>query len=343
MSKVTCGFDDYYSDFLQYVEETAVGYLESRLGRKIELERGKDGRLHIPPEWSNLYPVSTDELIARDDFAPNFKRGKVVNNDCPYDWEMYVDDINDLAKPEINRNRHLHVYPGNTKGNTAKFYLKEGIEEAFLEDMTFRDKFVIHAQDQLHKVKLEYLKKKSSAKKKARELVFVGVHCRRTDHIEFEQRRGIPALNVNYFIESMDMFRQWAKKQNKVKSQGKIDLAFVFVSDDMDWGREKLKVRNKERDLYFVGNGKTEDPDGIGQDLALLASCNHTIQSHGSFSAMAGILSGGLRILPEHFPQFRTADTQAKILTLDPFENPLPRIYFFSEMEQIVKDVKNQL
>ena len=35
-----------------------------------------------------------------------------------------------------------------------------------------------------------------------------------------------------------------------------------------------------------------------GMDMALLASCNHTILSYGTFSFWSGFLSGGKRIIP---------------------------------------------
>jgi len=56
----------------------------------------------------------------------------------------------------------------------------------------------------------------------------------------------------------------------------------------MEFGRSKLENRVKEKDIYFVGNGLVDDIDGIGRDLALLANCNHTIESHGSYSFFAG-------------------------------------------------------
>lgn len=63
---------------------------------------------------------------------------------------------------------------------------------------------------------------------------------------------------------------------------------FIYVSDEMESGRLKLTNRNKEQDLYFVGKGQVDDVEAIGVDLALLAICNHTIESHGSFSFFAG-------------------------------------------------------
>ena len=45
----------------------------------------------------------------------------------------------------------------------------------------------------------------------------------------------------------------------------------------------------------------TDKTESIGQDFALLANCNHTIESHGSFSYFAGAFAGGFKIKPNHF------------------------------------------
>ena len=67
-------------------------------------------------------------------------------------------------------------------------------------------------------------------------------------------------------------------------------VAFVFVSDEMQWGRRAL---NKEENVYFVGCGDGDDPDCIGKDFALLSSCNHTITTHGTFGHWAAYMAGG--------------------------------------------------
>ena len=53
--------------------------------------------------------------------------------------------------------------------------------------------------------------------------------------------------------------------------------AFIYVSDDMIWGR--LNILNPHKDVFFVGDGNPYSNDSIGNDLALLAACNHTIIS----------------------------------------------------------------
>ena len=39
------------------------------------------------------------------------------------------------------------------------------------------------------------------------------------------------------------------------------DLIFVFVSDDMAWGKRALAPRNSLRDLYFASEGRPADED----------------------------------------------------------------------------------
>ena len=80
---------------------------------------------------------------------------------------------------------------------------------------------------------------------------------------------GVVPVDRHYYLDAMAAFRDHFAKSGA-------HVAFVFVSDDMRWGRQQLA--KNERDLYFAGNGDGADPDAIGRDLALLAACNHTIQ-----------------------------------------------------------------
>ncbi len=63
-----------------------------------------------------------------------------------------------------------------------------------------------------------------------------------------------------------------------------------LCADDMKWGRRKLK---DQKNLFFLGCGANVDVDCIGKDFALLANCNHTITSHGTYGHWASFLAGG--------------------------------------------------
>ena len=68
-------------------------------------------------------------------------------------------------------------------------------------------------------------------------------------------------------------------------------VAFLYVSDDMAWGKKLLK--NKHKDLFFVGMGDDADDDHVGHDFAVLVHSNNTVITQGSFSRWASILNNG--------------------------------------------------
>ena len=107
-----------------------------------------------------------------------------------------------------------------------------------------------------------------------------------------------------YFYGAMDYFRE--EHENVI---------FLYVSDDMEWGKKNLK--NKEKDLFFIGTiltanfhfsfkqlefagkGDVDSEEAVGQDLALLTSCNHTVVTWGTFSMWVATLAGG-----EYYTQY---------------------------------------
>ncbi len=114
--------------------------------------------------------------------------------------------------------------------------------------------------------------KKKKKKKSNDEIVFVGVHCRLTDHQvrhspkssisrfftiicllqALQSEKGMIPLRPSYFLKAMDMYRE---------KYGEDGVAFVFISDDPDWARENLMHRVKQRDLFIVSSGDVEGVD----------------------------------------------------------------------------------
>ncbi len=144
------------------------------------------------------------------------------------------------------------------------------------ENLRFLDKYSDHAQD---------LRRRAAAKREIPldKINFVGIHNRRTDYIEYmESTYGERhPFGKRYFRDAMDYFRE--EYENAV---------FFYVSDDMEWGRANLR-KGGQNDLYFVGGGDPDSSDSVGYDLAVLASCNHSVVTWGSFSMWSALLSGG--------------------------------------------------
>merc|ERR1712110_1208208 len=112
------------------------------------------------------------------------------------------------------------------------------------------------------------------------ETIFVGIHWRRGDHLSYEKFRNDVVLDEDYFLEAMELYREHYG-----------DVVFVYISDDLQWGKNRLekKANTRNMEIYFAGDDfdsvlKDRNRDSIGHDLALMALCNHTILSHGTFS-----------------------------------------------------------
>ena len=55
------------------------------------------------------------------------------------------------------------------------------------------------------------------------------------------------------------------------------DVVFVYVSDDLKWGKEKLgeKARNRNVDLHFVGENTSSDKRHLERNRYLHAICRY--------------------------------------------------------------------
>ena len=101
---------------------------------------------------------------------------------------------------------------------------------------------------------------------------------------------GIPLLGSEYFRAAM---------LEQAKHQAGPTL-FVVVTDDMAWARKNLDFPDLA--VAFLGNSailqkNVKQPlatgEDVGEDLALLAACNHSILSYGTFGQWSGLLAGG--------------------------------------------------
>lgn len=107
------------------------------------------------------------------------------------------------------------------------------------------------------------------------EIVFVGVHVRRTDYVHYLMRKhNIPPANITFYTTAMDYF---TKKFECV--------LFVVVSDDLKWC---LKMFQRRKRVYIETNLNVPSVD-----LAILAACNHTIYDYGTFGEWGALLAGG--------------------------------------------------
>ena len=107
------------------------------------------------------------------------------------------------------------------------------------------------------------------------------IHFRRTDYIKYSKEKyDLKPFKKSYFSDGMDYYNE----------EFGDDVVFLWISDDMDWGKKKFGYR---KDIVFTDTGNKTTDEAIGYDLALLAQSDHTIITRGTFGMWAAILCGG--------------------------------------------------
>ena len=193
-----------------------------------------------------------------------------------------------LSKHEGFKGQILKMFEGD-KGYSAEMYggplvtkYKTKAIEWMRNNLKFRPKIKTRVKKTFEDVKRKYKKFHPDFSESNDQLVFVALHNRRTDYQYYmEKRYNEIALEMDYFIGALDTYRRLFKH-----------VAFIYVSDDKKWGRHNFD--NDLKDIFFVNDGRTEEPEALSFDMALMANCDHFIHSRGSFSMWGGILNGGL-------------------------------------------------
>lgn len=233
--------------------------------------------VHLDHDQDVYYEKESFEVLDR--YFENINIPTLEDGLC--DWrtfpfQKYEGNIEELGDPEWKTGKAIEIFVA--KKNFMRHEIMGGrkyyrqFRDESVHALKFRPQFQRHAD-----ITLGGIAKKADLKG---EIVFVGVHNRRTDYLEFRKKRlGLENLYEDYFQDAMEYFRE--EYDNPI---------FVYVSDDMKWGRRNLKT---EKDIFFVGCGDPDDVDCIGKDFAVLSNCNHTITTHGTFGHWAAYLAGG--------------------------------------------------
>jgi len=74
-------------------------------------------------------------------------------------------------------------------------------------------------------------------------------------------------------------------------------VQFLVASNDIRWCQQHVKFNSSGVNVTFsVGHS-------AGQDLALLASCNHTVMTTGTYSWWAAWLANGITVYYANYPR----------------------------------------
>ena len=121
---------------------------------------------------------------------------------------------------------------------------------------------------------------------RGRTLSFVSIHVRRTDYVQWiEKRYKGHVVDEKFFNYCMDTFR----KENP-------DTVFIVTSDDVPWCKENLIGE----DVIFP-QLEDEESDPIVTDFILLTQSNHSIYDYGSFGFWGAALAGGKTMVADGY------------------------------------------
>ena len=136
------------------------------------------------------------------------------------------------------------------------------------------------------------------------DVALIGVHIRRTDLLARREREG----NFNS-IPSVSFYRHAAAFFNRLFYN---QTLYVVCSDDIEWA--KANFVGDRPVVFSVGNS-------ADVDFAILASCNHSIISMGTFSRWSAYVAGGVTITYSHKAPTQVPLSDAR-KSVGPTENP---------------------
>jgi len=122
------------------------------------------------------------------------------------------------------------------------------------------------------------------------DIILIGIHVRVGDMtLDSNVERGYSIATPEYYTAAMELYRNMFPHSQ---------LLYVLATDDRKWCKNNFPYKSSGKSpVVHTALG----PDV--QDLAILAACNHTIISVGSFGWWAGWLSSGMTVYYKDFPR----------------------------------------
>jgi len=201
-------------------------------------------------------------------------------------WSQ-VSHVDNHFNYSVAKEKHLHT------GHAINMGEYPNVVESFKPLLPLlRQRFSLRAKfKDVAQLRLHAALRRRGLMEQASEVSWVGVHNRRGDYgHHLNKLYNLPMLGPDFFLRAMQHF---TKKLSGL-------VVFVIVSDDLLWARHHFS--NTTNQVEFLGHSAVLPKDinrplatgvDVGEDLALLAACNHSIISYGTFGMWAAILAGG--------------------------------------------------
>lgn len=159
----------------------------------------------------------------------------------------------------------------------------DDIKDVIRKEFTFRNDIAERSSDWIELA----VKRSFGTKVRRGDVTLVGLHVRRGDMALYSSfLLGYSTASSEYLDNAMAYFTE---RYNNSR------LLFILCSDDFEWCEDNVK----ERGTPIFRMERASD----AVHLAVLASCNHTIMTVGSFGWWGAWLAGGTTIYYKNFPR----------------------------------------
>ena len=180
------------------------------------------------------------------------------SSNCLWNWTQWDSSKFDMLTAEDFKTQNIMLYKWNLNVGEFKFYQHTLVTEEF----AFQTDMKSNVED-FFKVIAENLNTH-------REIIFVGVHVRRSDLKEWMKNHGHGGFvaSQKFYLSAMDYYRNKYNDNNST-------VVFIMASDEVQWCR---KIFGNMSDVVLTSSATT--PLSKQQptfDLSALSHCNHSI------------------------------------------------------------------
>jgi len=164
------------------------------------------------------------------------------------------------------------------------------IEHKIRAEFTFHDRLTVAVDEFLQSTISTYY----GPGVQRRDVVLIGVHVRVTDMAaDANVARGYSIATPEYFTAAMEFYQSRFPHER---------LLYILATDDEEWCRHSYPYSSSGKSPVVH---TTLGP--AVQDLAILAACNHTVISVGSFGWWAAWLGNGMTVYYKNFVRFNSS------------------------------------
>ena len=204
-----CGFREDFQHFWDILYEKKIERIANQVRKvlnqpDLEFGRNENGKILILGEYYRDPRFGIDRIVHTKEFD--------LFESYPWQpehWTIFDQlNISLLEENSLIKGKTVLLYSNNVY---LDFMLKtEGLDEHLAKNLKVKDEYKIMAEKTMKEVVEKHLSKIKSKKKRKKlkdELIFVGIHIRKGDHVALEIEKKVPVLKASFFHEAMELYR----------------------------------------------------------------------------------------------------------------------------------------